>query len=52
MAEKKSEQINVKITPSLKTDLQATAEKYHWTVSQTANIILEQFFRDQKEIRL
>lgn len=50
--EKKTEQINVKITPTLKNDLKDTAQKYHWTLSQTAYMILEQFYKDQKDIRL
>ena len=50
--EKKTEQINVKITPTLKKDLKDTAQKYHWTLSQTAYMILEQFYKDQKDIRL
>ena len=50
--EKRITQINVKVTPTTYKLIQEIAEKQHWTVSTTANIILEQFCRDQKEIRL
>ena len=52
VTDKKTEQINVKLSPTLKSELAKTAAKYHWSISQTACMILEQFYRDKNDIRL
>lgn len=48
---KKTEQLNIRITPELKEKIQAIASEHRWTLSQTAAIILEQFCNSEEERR-
>jgi len=50
--EKRTKQVAVRMTPETYKVISDIAKKQKWTVASTVNIILEQFCKDQKEIRL
>ena len=50
--EKRTKQVAVRMTPETYKIISEIAKKQKWTIASTVNIILEQFCRDQKEIRL
>lgn len=52
MEEKRTKQVAVRMTAETYRTIAEIAKKQKWTVASTVNIILEQFCRDQKEIRL
>lgn len=47
---KKTEQIGVRLSPELKEKLQKIADEKHWTLSQTVNLILEAYCKDERRI--
>lgn len=47
---KKSETIAVRMTPELKEKLQELADSKHWTLSQTVNLILEAYIKDEGRV--
>lgn len=52
MESKRTKQICVRVSEETYNNIKATAEKQRWTIAQTTNIILEQFYKDKNEIRI